>query len=209
MENMIDSVEEIQVIQPKWEGVERFCCLFCFVLKYFGCCKMFWKKAESSVRLKLGWNMREQGAEEGRGTGQRHKKSKLSGWQDFMRKNFPDGVLKSFSRHMRQKCVNRFRDKYAPKVLKSLSRHPRQSAKTLLTKVLDMDVATILPTQRYWESFHTVRKLFSSSGKFPVRLETFRTVWKVSRFHTFTLSRKFSNYISGNFPDKLETFQSV
>ena len=31
---------------------------------------------------------------------QRHKKSKLSGWQNFMRKNFPDGVRKSFSRHM-------------------------------------------------------------------------------------------------------------
>ena len=42
---------------------------------------------------------------------QRHKKSKLSGWQNLTRKNF------------RTECVNRFRDIYAAKVRKSLSRH--------------------------------------------------------------------------------------
>ena len=31
---------------------------------------------------------------------QRHKKSKLSGWHSFTRKNFPDGVRKSFLRHI-------------------------------------------------------------------------------------------------------------
>ena len=45
------------------------------------------------------------------GCHQRHKKSKLSGWQNFTRKNF------------QTECVNRFRDIYAAKVRKSLSRH--------------------------------------------------------------------------------------
>ena len=43
---------------------------------------------------------------------QRHKKSKLSGRQNFTRKNFPDEARKSFPRHKRQKCVNCYCDKY-------------------------------------------------------------------------------------------------
>ena len=39
---------------------------------------------------------------------QRPKKSQLSGWQTFTRKNFPDEVRKLFSRHVCQKRVNRF-----------------------------------------------------------------------------------------------------
>ena len=39
---------------------------------------------------------------------QRPKKSQLSGWQTFTRKNFPDEVRKLFSRHVCQKHVNRF-----------------------------------------------------------------------------------------------------
>ena len=137
---------------------------------------------------------------------QRHKESKLSGWQDFMRKNFPDGVRKSFQQHMCQKCVKRFR------------------AKTLLTKVQDMEVATILPTIKYLsrkfpdcsESFQTLWKVSRQSGNFLYCPETFYTVRKLP-----TLSRKFPDYLetfrtnyklsspSGNFPDRLETFRIV
>ena len=38
---------------------------------------------------------------------ERPKKSQLSGWQTFTRKNFPDKVRKLFSRHVCQKRVNR------------------------------------------------------------------------------------------------------
>ena len=44
---------------------------------------------------------------------QRPKKSKISGRQTFMRKNFPDEARKSFPRHICQKCVIRFRDRNA------------------------------------------------------------------------------------------------
>ena len=122
---------------------------------------------------------------------------------------------------MCQKRVYRFCDIYVPKVRKSLSRHTCQSAKTSLTKVQDMDVATILQIIKYlsekfpdclqtfqtvWrvsrqskhflhcpETFHTVKKL---SGNFLDQLETFQTDWKLSRLY-------------GNFPDRLETLQSV
>ena len=67
---------------------------------------------------------------------------------------------------------------------KSLSRHTCQSAKTLLTKVQDMDVATILQAMKYL------------SGKFPDFSKTFQTVWKVSRPSRY-------------FPDCQETFQTV
>ena len=39
---------------------------------------------------------------------QRPKKSKISGRQTFMRKNFPDEARKSFPRHICQMFVNRF-----------------------------------------------------------------------------------------------------
>ena len=123
---------------------------------------------------------------------QRHKKSKLSGRQNSTRKNFPDGVRKSFLRHMCQKCVNCFRDIYASKVPKSLSRHTRQSAKTLLTKVQDVDVAKVRKTIIVLDS-----------------LEIFRTIWKVSR-----LSRNFQDCVETfqtvhNFPNCLETLHTV
>ena len=94
---------------------------------------------------------------------------------------------------MRQKCVNRFCDIHV---------------KTLLAKVQDMDVVTILQTMKYLsgkfpecpKTFYTVRKFSTLSSKFPDyletfsdQLETFQTVWKLSR-----LSRKFSR-LSGNF----------
>ena len=83
-----------------------------------------------------------------------------------------------------------------------------QSAKTLLRKVQDMDVATILQTIKYLsgklfgsvldglESFQTVRKLSTLSENVPHCQENFHTVKKISR-------------LSGNFPDRLETFQTV
>ena len=52
---------------------------------------------------------------------QRPKKSKLSGWQNLARENFPDGVRKSFLRQMRQKKrVNHFRDIYMNTFLQQL-----------------------------------------------------------------------------------------
>ena len=131
---------------------------------------------------------------------QRHKKSKLSGRHNFIRKNFPDVVHKSFlMAYMRQKCVNRFCDIYVPNVRESL------------TIVQDMDVATIPQTMKYLsgkfsdcsknfpvglESFQTVRKLSSLSGNFPHCQENFQTIWKLSG-------------TTGNFPDQLETFLTV
>ena len=53
---------------------------------------------------------------------QRHKKSKLSGQQNFTRKNFPDGVREFFfATYMCQKCINHSCNIYAPEVRKSLS----------------------------------------------------------------------------------------
>ena len=109
-----------------------------------------------------------------------------------------------FATYMRQKCVNCFHDIYVPKVRKSLSRHTCQNAKTLFSKVRDMDVAKILQTIKYL------------SRKFPDCSESFQTVWKVSRqsgnfLHcqkTFNTVKKNSR-LSENFPDQLKTFQIV
>ena len=143
--------------------------------------------------------------------------------RDTKIQNFPVGII-SCAKTFRTECVNRFRDISAPKVRKSLSRHTCQSAKTILTKVQDMNVATILQTIKYlpercpdclesfqtvWkvskqsgnflhcpETFHTVKKISRLSGNFPDQLGTFQTVWKLSGSY-------------GNFPYRLESFQSV
>ena len=100
-----------------------------------------------------------------------------------------------------------------PKVRKALLQHIcaksasiavatyTSSAKTLLTKVQDMDIATILPSIKYLsrkfpdclETFQTVRKLSILSGNFPYCQENFQTIWKLYR-------------PTGNFPLSLETF---
>ena len=82
-------------------------------------------------------------------------------------RNFPVGRLLR-AKTFRTKCVNCFRDIYMPKVRKSLSRHTCQSAKTILTK--DMNVATILQTIKYLPE------------RFPDCSETFQTIWKLSTF---------------------------
>ena len=158
---------------------------------------------------------------------------------------------------MCQKCVNRSRDIYAPKMRTSLMQHTCKSAKTILTKVQDIDVAMIMQTIRKKhgqtgnfpycpETFHNVIKICRLSGNFPDRqenfqtvlsnhletfktdcLETFQTIWKLSRLsitfqttwkvpilsenfppclETFSTVRKVFR-VSGNFPDRLENFQ--
>ena len=100
--------------------------------------------------------------------------------RDTKIQNFPVGII-SCAKTFRTECVNRFRDISAPKVRKSLSRHTCQSAKTILTK--DMNVATILQTIKYLperfpdcpETFYTVQKLSTQTRKFPDYLETFQT----------------------------------
>ena len=49
-----------------------------------------WKKSDNYLEKYPSWEI----------STQRHKKSKVSSRQDFMRKNFPDGVRKLFSRHI-------------------------------------------------------------------------------------------------------------
>ena len=102
---------------------------------------------------------------------------------------------------MRQKCVNRFRDKYVPKVRKLLSRHTCQNSS--------------YKSARYGCCNNTannmifVGKVSGLFGNFPDGLESFQTVRKLS-----TLSENFQNCqknsrLSENFPDQLETFQTV
>ena len=125
---------------------------------------------------------------------------------------------------MRQKCVIRFRDIYAPKVRKSLSQHTRQSAKTL-TKVQDVDVANVRKTIKVLDSlefFQAVWKVYRLSGNFSDCLEIFQTVQNFpdcpETFHTvqnfldcleiFRTIWKVSR-LSGKFPDCPETFKTV
>ena len=142
---------------------------------------------------------------------QGHKKSKLSGWQNLARKNFPDGERKSFSRHI-----------YAPKVRKSLSRHICVKS-AWINRFRDKDAKVLklfLQSARYGccnnaanniclKSFQSVWKFSKRSGKFPDSPETFYTVWNFpycqENFQTiWKLSRP-----SGNFPDPLESFQTI
>ena len=117
---------------------------------------------------------------------------------------------------MRQKCVNRFCDIYVPKERKLLSRHTCQSAKTLLTKVQNMDVATILQTIKILagkfpdclESFQTFWKASRQSGNFLHCLETFHTVKKISRISGIFRTNWKVSRPSGDFPDCLETFRT-
>ena len=113
--------------------------------------------------------------------------------------NFPVGRLlrakteelrKLFSRHLRPNCVNDFRDIYY------------------------QSVYMVFVTSKV--SFPTISR---QSGNCPDTLETFQTVWKLSR-----LSGNFSDFpdcleffqtvwklsrLSSNFPDCPETFQTV
>ena len=121
---------------------------------------------------------------------QRPKKSKFSGWQTFTRKNFPDGVRKSFFQQMRQK------------VRKSFSRHIHQYVSRPSRKFPD-----------HLESFQTIWKIFRPSGKFPDHLESFQAIWKVSRppgkfpghLESFQTIWKVPRP-SENFSDHLESF---
>ena len=154
---------------------------------------------------------------------QRNKKSKLSSQQNFTRKNFPNGVRKLFSRHMRQKCVNRFCNihAYVPKLFLHkckmwMLQKWKQSKKICNFFGLSRSFHTVRKLSRLSgnfpdcaelstlsgnfphcpATFQTVQKLSKLSKKFPACLETFQSVWKLSG-------------PSGNFPVCPETFQSV
>ena len=135
---------------------------------------------------------------------QRHKKTKLSGRQNFQRNFF-----------FRTECINRFRDIHAPKVQKShlhiyvpkerkmISRHTCQSAKSARYEFCNNTAKNeifIVKVFRLFgsfpdspESFQTVRTLYES---FPHCRRNFQTIWKL-----FGPTR--------NFPDRLKAFQNV
>ena len=95
---------------------------------------------------------------------QRNKKSKLSSQQNFTRKNFPNGVRKLFSRHMRQKCVNRFCN------IATYNFPDR-----LVT------FRTVWKLSRPSGNFPHCLEIFQTVHNFPDRLESFPKVWKLSR----------------------------
>ena len=98
---------------------------------------------------------------------QRPKKSELSGWQTFTRKNFPDQVRKLFSRHVCQERVNRF-FRSVPKCVNSPETfQPVRKPSRLSGNFPDSS-----------ETFQTVRKISRLSGNFSDCTETFQTVRK-------------------------------
>ena len=123
-------------------------------------------------------------------------------------KTFRTECVNRFATYMRQKCVNRFRDKYVPKVRKLLSRHTCQNSSyksarygccnnTANNRIFVGKVSRLFGNFPYsLESFQTVWKLSTLSGNFPHCQENFQSIWKLSG-------------PTGNFPDILETFQTV
>ena len=136
---------------------------------------------------------------------QKPKKSELSGWQNSMRKNYPDEVRKlllrqkkcvnHFSRQI--KCVNRFRDQ---KVHKIAIWSP-----SLKCMCCFCNIVTILWWHNHTSLMHKLQtfsiikdfldhqKLFRLSRNFPDYPESSQTIRTLSR-------------LSRNLPDFLETF---
>ena len=91
--------------------------------------------------------------------------------RDTRSQNFPVCRI-SRPKTFRTECVNRFRDIYAPKCVNCFCDiYAPKVRKSSLSKKF----------QYYMESFQTICTLSRPSGNLPHRLETFWTVWKISK----------------------------